>query len=222
MNVQARHSAAIERMHRARNVPTCENRKTWSPMPHAGEQCIKVHPRLWRLRRAIRRQLGLRDVREILAVLDELRTLLVRCGYHVRWKHAQRAWKRQRSALPFNRFTNGGPNPARGRPRGSEDLALRQLGLGLAQLWLDLTGRQPGRRYSWATKREYGPYREFVQRVVDLPPRSLRVRRKGAVPSVDFLVRASIDELRAAQNAPEEYRRRGLIDEGRWLSGGDD
>jgi hypothetical protein len=50
-------------------------------------------------------------------------------------------------------------------------------------------------------------------------PRSVWVRPKGNVPSVNYLVRESIAAFKIAQTAPEEYRRRGLIDERRWLDG---
>jgi hypothetical protein len=50
-------------------------------------------------------------------------------------------------------------------------------------------------------------------------PARLQIKRKGQVPKVDHLVRASIDEFKAAREAPEEYRRRGLLDEQRWQEG---
>jgi len=52
-----------------------------------------------------------------------------------------------------------------------------------------------------------------VALILSVLPARLQIKRKGQVPKVDHLVRASIDEFKAAREAPEEYRRRGLLDE---------
>jgi hypothetical protein len=36
-------------------------------------------------------------------------------------------------------------------------------------------------------------------------------------PDVEYLLRESVRALKAAQQAPEEYRQRGLIEEASWL-----
>ena len=55
--------------------------------------------------------------------------------------------------------------------------------------------------------------------IVGVLPTRLRVKRKGQVPNIDYFVRAGIDAFKAARQAPEEYRRRGLLDELRWQDG---
>jgi len=58
-----------------------------------------------------------------------------------------------------------------------------------------------------------------VALIVGVLPTRLRVKRKGQVPNIDYFVRAGIDAFKAARQAPEEYRRRGLLDELRWQDG---
>jgi hypothetical protein len=45
------------------------------------------------------------------------------------------------------------------------------------------------------------------------------MKRKGHLPRSDTFVRASIEAFKASRNAEEEHRRRGRIDEQRWLDG---
>jgi hypothetical protein len=71
MNVQSRHSATIERMRIARNVPTAENRQTWSPspVPATAPDPIRIHPRLRRIAPQIATMLRLDEPTEIEAAL---------------------------------------------------------------------------------------------------------------------------------------------------------
>ena len=175
-----------------------------------------VHPRLLARRETLGQLLGLDDPTELAAALDDINTLLHRCGYHIAFAHDERSRHVQRKrgsrAVP--------PTRARpGRRRGSANWASRQLGLGLATIWFELTGKPPARRFdAIGDLGEHGPYRAFVACVLDTVPRRLRATRKGHVPEVDYLVRASIDEFKEAQASPDEARRRGLLDEGRWLA----
>ena len=43
------------------------------------------------------------------------------------------------------------------------------------------------------------------------------VRRNDTLPDVDYLLRESVPALKAAQQAADEYRQRGLSDEASWL-----
>lgn len=179
-----------------------------------------VHPRLKARREQLGSLLNLDDPTEVTAALQELETLLVRCGYHVALARHDRA-----SFLSKRRRSRRSPPTSigaarRGRPPGSSNWANRQLGLGLATIWFQFTGQRATRRVdSYGDGREYGPYRNFVECVVSALPRRLRATRKGHVPEVDHLVRVSLTELEEAKVAPEESRRRGLLDEGRWNRG---
>lgn len=177
-----------------------------------------IHPRLRSRAPRIAELLGIDDATELHAALDDLQTLLHRCGYHLdllrfeRGRHLNRRRNEQRLPHPAR-----GPTP-RGRRPGSANWAQRQLGLGLAQIYAEQSGRAPTRRYdSYGDGREHGPFREFVVCVVDAVPKTLRATRKGHVPQVDYLVRAGIDEFKAAQRSGDEARRRGLLNEDDWL-----
>jgi hypothetical protein len=56
----------------------------------------------------------------------------------------------------------------------------------------------------------------MIAEAVAVPAR--RTSTSG-LPGTDYLVRIAIRDFRAALMAPEEYRRRGLIDERLWLHG---
>jgi hypothetical protein len=60
-------------------------------------------------------------------------------------------------------------------------------------------------------------FTEFVEAIVDMVPSMLRKSGTSRMPDVEYMVRTSVGDFRAARSAPEEYRRRGLIDEQLWL-----
>jgi hypothetical protein len=222
MNVQSRHSATIERMRIARNVPTAENRRTWSPAPVPGPASdpIRIHPRLLRIAPQIATLLRVDDRTEIEAALVDLQTLFVRCGYHLGLRRSARQWKQQDAALARRGSLIGRSKRGRGRPVGAANWAAGQLGLGLATIWSEHGGRKPTRRFdAIGGSGECGPYWDFVALILSVLPARSQIKRKGQCPKVDHLVRASIDEFKAAREAPEEYRRRGLLDEHRWQEG---
>ena len=222
MNVQSRHSATIERMRIARNILTAENRGMWSPapVPGAAPDRIRIHPRLLRISPRIATMLRLDDRTEIEAALFDLQTLLVRCGYHLGLRRSARRWKKQDAALARRGSLIGRSQRGRGRPVGAANWAVGQLGLGLAMFWEEYVLRKPTRRFdAIGNKGEYGPYREFVALIVSVLPGRLQIKRKGQVPKIDHFVRTSIDEFKVARQAPEEYRRRALVDEQRWQEG---
>ena len=170
-----------------------------------------LHPRLLARRETLGQLLGLDDPTELAAALDDINTLLHRCGYHVAFAHDERLrhLHRRRGSSAV-----GGARARRGRPRGSANWASRQLGLGLATIWFELTGKAPTRRFdAIGDIGEHGPYRAFVACVLGMLPRRLRATRKGHVPEVDYLVRVSIDEFKSAQASSDEARQRGLLDE---------
>ncbi len=101
---------------------------------------------------------------------------------------------------------------------GAQNFAARQFGLGLAILWWEHTGRPPS-RYAPRLGSIQGSYTEFVGMIADALPPPARQASATALPGVEYLVRTSIKDFRAARNAPDEQRQRGLIDEGLWLSG---
>jgi hypothetical protein len=221
MNVQSRHSATIERMRIARNVPTAENRQTWSPspVPATAPDPIRIHPRLRRIAPQIATMLRLDEPTEIEAALYDLQMLFVRCGYHLGLRRSARRWKKQDAALARRGSRIRHSKRGRGRPVGA-NWAASQLGLGLATIWSEHGGRKPTRRFdAIGGSGECGPYWDFVALILSVLPARLQIKRKGQVPKVDHLVRASIDEFKAAREAPEEYRRRGLLDEQRWQEG---
>ena len=169
-----------------------------------------LHPRLLARRETLGQLLGLDDPTELAAALDDINTLLHRCGYHIAFAHDERLrhLHRRRGSSAV-----GGARARRGRPRGSANWASRQLGLGLATIWFELTGKAPTRHFdAIGGTGEHGPYRAFVACVHGMVPRRLRATRKGHVPEVDYLVRLSIDEFKSAQASPHEARRRGLLE----------
>ena len=147
MNDSSRDSAAIERMRLARNLPTCENRTTWTPSagPMIAPQPIRIHPRLRRRWQLIARLMGLRNAREILAVLEDIQTLLVRCGYHLELLRSERRWERNQAKRAYRHAALRHARRRRGRPVDGVNLAYHQLGLGLAAIWATHTGRAPTR-----------------------------------------------------------------------------
>lgn len=175
----------------------------------------KIHPRLERRGAALAQLLKLGDPEELSAALRDIQTLLARCGYHVDFARDDRVLhinKRRGSRLIV------GTPARRGRPPGTANWANRQLGLGLATIWFEQMGKKPTRRVdSYGDGTEHGPYREFVALVIAALPKRLLATRKGHVPEVDHLVRVSIDEFKAARGSSDEARRRGLIEEPRWL-----
>ncbi|MBK7082265.1 MAG: hypothetical protein IPH55_16585 [Betaproteobacteria bacterium] len=50
-----------------------------------------------------------------------------------------------------------------------------------------------------------------------LVPMLFRQTVPSGLPDVEYLVRVSVRDFRAAMASPEEYRRRGLLDEQQWL-----
>jgi len=151
------------------------------------------------------------DAAELRSLLEDVETLIFRCGLHHRSALLRNAW-RNRRATRRRRAVEAGGHKA-GRPAGAANFAAQQYGLGLAMIWFEYTGRPPSR---YASKALHGGYPRFVERLVDTAPPRLRAA-DGPPPSVEYLVRTSIALFRAARRAPEEYRRRGLLDEQEWL-----
>jgi hypothetical protein len=174
-----------------------------------------MHPRLALRQQAIAKHLGLDDPVEIDAALEDLETLLVRCGYHWRYTLQQRAeyLARRRGSRTSSRSSER----RRGRPRGSANWASRQLALGLAMIWAEQRGGAPTRRVDgYGDFVESGPYRDFVACVLEALPDRARPKRKGHLPSVDYFVRKSIEEFHDARGSADEARRRGLLAEELW------
>jgi len=220
MNGASPYSATIERMRHWRNVPTFENRRTWTPIPIAPPTPTRIHPRLRDVRRVLRRFLGLRNATEIHAALEDIQTLLIRCGYHLHLLRTERLWKRRDGKRAYRDPHLHHLKRQRGRPVDGVNLAYHQLGLGLAEIWFTYTGRRPGRCFdSIGDKRDGGPLLGICRPRSGVLPTRLRMKRKGHLPRNDTFVRASIEAFKASRNAEEEHRRRGLIDEQRWLDG---
>ena len=173
------------------------------------------HPRLLARREPLAQLLKLDDPTELAAALDDIHTLLYRCGYHVDAAHQDRT--RHINKRRKSRSIVSAP-ARRGRPSGSANWASRQLGLGLATIWSEQTGTPPTRRVdAYGDGREHGPYRTFVACVLDALPRRLRATRKGNVPEIDHLVRVSIEEFKAARASSDKLRQTGLLEERRWI-----
>lgn len=169
---------------------------------------IRLHDR----KKQLASHLALDDDTELNAALEDLHILLDRCGYHIEAAKCDRdAWLRRRRSGR----SSGAPG---GRPKGSANWATRQLGLGLATIWYEQRGRAPTRRFDGMGEQgEYGPFHEFVACVIGAIPAEVKATRKGHVPQIDHLVRTAIEEFKAAWASPDEARRRGLLEEARWI-----
>ena len=183
----------------------------------SGTTLAHVHPRLRWKQQEIGQALGVDDPTELGAALEDIATLLARCLLHLRNQLASRrevgTWQARKL-----RATHG---PAkRGRPSGAADFAARQLGLGLATLWCEHTGRRPTRTYSPVLGLEKGAYRRFVQLIVDTLPGTVLRKQNGRWLDIDYIVRQSAVDFDQARRSREEYQRRGLIDEIPWLKAG--
>ena len=177
-----------------------------------------IHPRLQRRRSEIGKALKIDDPTELSAALEDIQILLDRCGYHLRFQHFE---AKLRSTSGISRA----PLPAsgtkrRGRPKGSANWAERQLALGLADIWRAHSGRRPTRHHDGTLGRDGGPFHAFVELIRRMLPVPLQRTRKSHAPSVDYLVRVGIEELKQATRSSDEARRRGLIEEHRWLRSG--
>ena len=86
-----------------------------------------IHPRLEARREPLARLLNLDDRTEASAALQELQTLLVRCGYHIAFALHERALylSRRRRSRGVDRTTG---NARRAPPPGSSNWASQQLG----------------------------------------------------------------------------------------------
>ncbi len=219
LNLANPNSGVIEQMRQARiaqfvaNADAVLNGNSAVAPPSASA----LDPRLEHLRndRRFASLLRLDDPTERDAALEAIQILIDRCGYHWRSALSRRAMKdrravRQRKATQY-------PERRRGRPLGAHNFAARQFGLGLAMIWWEHTGRPPSRHEARPDSAR-GSYLEFVELVTAAVPPVRRKSSSAAVPESEYLARISIQDFRAAQNAPEEYRRRGLIDERLWLS----
>ena len=164
------------------------------------------------------RLLGNNDPAELVAAAEEIETLLARVGYHWRSSLLARSDYNRRVI----RMSRAAKQPAkhRGRPIGAQNFALRQFGLGLAVIWNEQTCRRPS-RYEPRPGSRRSSYVEFVAAIAAAVALPFRRSTAGATPEVEYLVRTSIQDFRAARAAPEEYRRRGLIDERLWLHADD-
>ena len=102
-------------------------------------------------------------------------------------------------------------------PAGAQNFAARQLGLGLAVIWFEQTGRPPSRYESDLRNRRplvhgvRGSHRRYGASAVPQDQSLANARRRVPGPHQH----AGTFGPRMA--APEEYRRRGLIDEQLWL-----
>lgn len=212
------HSAVIEQMRRQRATPASVRDVDATPSLRrlesastigfaAGLRQLNAGGRLARL-------LGNDDPDEVTAVLDELASLLARIGYHWRSALASKAQRNRRSVRRSRSSMQ--PTRKRGRTRGSVNFAARQLGLGLAVIWNEQTARPPTRCESRPGSRR-PTYTNFVAAIAVLVPTLFRKAEPSALPDVEYLVRASVRDFRAAMAAPEEYRRRGLLGEQQWL-----
>ncbi len=176
------------------------------------------HPRLRRRSATLGALLGVDDPTELGAALDDLQTLLYRCGYHldlarVKRTHTQLARRGAGTVEPKLAARR------RGRPAGSANWAQRQLALGLATIWADHAGRAPTRRRdAYGTGDEHGPFRDFVICVLSALPKCLLATRKGHVPKVDYVVRVGIEAFKVARQSDDEAQRRGLLDASTWQS----
>jgi hypothetical protein len=207
------HSATIERMRLQRNVPTIENRDTWSPRlePWAHVEPTSIDPRLLAIEAEIGERLELDDPVELRALLEDLQTLCYRCSYHV---HAALIDYIRKQDAPARRGASG---RRRGRPKGKVNFAARQFGLGAGQIVLEHTGRRPTRRVCAFTGKAYGPYREFLALIVGALTDAPWMCHGDRFPDIEYLLRESVTALTAAHQATEEYRQRGLLDEASWL-----
>ena len=138
--------------------------------------------------------------------------MCIRDSYHVAFTSEERATHLQR-----RRRSSCSGRARRGRPPGSANWASRQLGLGLATIWFELSGAAPARRFDgYGDRGEHGPYREFVACIWEALPERARPKRKGHVPAVDHFVRTSIEAFHEAQASADESQRRGLLPEATW------
>jgi len=181
-------------------------------------QPITLDPHLQQLKGSSRfaELLQIDDPTELAAVVEAIQTLVDRCRYHQEGMLFRRRMKDWRAAR------RGRKQRARrrGRPTGAANFAARQFGLGLAMIWWEHAGRLPS-RYEPARSRVAGSYVEFVVMVVGTLPPPARRGSSASSPGIEYLVRTSITDFRAARNAPDEYRRRGLIEQDAWLHGSD-
>jgi hypothetical protein len=152
------------------------------------------------------------DPTEQAAVLEDIQTLVDRCHYH----HVEILSQRESRNLRMVRGAAMQLARPRGRPKHVVNFAASQFGLGLAMIWWEHTGRRPS-RYESERLRKRGRYFEFVQMVVNALPPSPRKMPGGKIPSISYLVMASVKEFKVAMKSSAEYRRRGLIDERHWL-----
>jgi hypothetical protein len=196
-----------------RNVPTFENRDTWSARLEtwAPAEPTSIDPRLLAIEAEIGERLELDDPVELRALLEDLQTLCYRCGYHFR--AALIDYIRKQDA-PARRGASG---RRRGRPKGTVNFAARQFGLGAAQILLEHTGRRPTRRVCASSGKAYGPYRDFLALIVGALTDAPWVCHGDTFPDVEYLLRESVTSHKAAQRSVDEYRRRGLLDEAAWL-----
>ncbi len=150
-------------------------------------------------------------------MLDDLATLLTRCALHLKHQLVTRREIHSWQGRKLRAIRGAG---RRGRPAGAVDFAARQLGLGLALIWWQQTGRRPTRTYSSILGLEKGAYRAFVQLVIDALPRRVLRKHNGRWLDIDYLVRTSATDCAEALGSSEESRRRGLLEERSWLNTG--
>jgi hypothetical protein len=218
MNTTNPHSAVIEQMRRQRLARLADQVLA---APPSGEdpspvRTIGLESHLNRLitKRRLAQLLGNKDRDEIDAAFAEIATLLARTGYHWRGALARKA-QRNRRVVRRSRSSKQ-PVKTRGRPPGAQNFAGRQLGLGLAVIWNEHTGRPPSHHEPGLEGRRPS-YTAFVAAIAAAVPLLFRKSAASEFPGVEYMVRTSSRDFQAALAAPEEYRRRGLIDEHLWL-----
>ena len=89
------------------------------------------------------------------------------------------------------------PAPGPGRPRGSKDYAGDRLARDLADIYASNCEREPMRVVDFKTHEVSGPYKDFVELIMEVVPPRLRRTSKGGLKSVDHLVRVGVDHIRS-------------------------
>ena len=112
----------------------------------------------------------------------------------------------------------------RGRSPGTASLAMRQLALGLADIWKQQALTFPSRKVlkrmlqnGEDVSEERGSYNHFVNDVFEVAPSSLRKPRKGKVATANYIARLGIAELKKREQDGSEAALRGLLPESLWL-----
>ena len=104
----------------------------------------------------------------------------------------------------------------RGKPAETDSLALKQMALEIAEIFHRYTGRLPGRRVDWKTKKEFGPFLGFVDVVLKLLPAEWRVTRNGGQRGPSHIAKLGAAQYKRALKESNPSRR-WTIDESLYL-----